>query len=65
MQELLRQAAACKSGNECGVLTASLCGGVQVTFRNTFKYKHDKELFIAPEGVYSGQVRPGARRMGN
>ena len=28
----------------------------QVTFRNTHKYKHDKELFIAPEGVYSGQV---------
>lgn len=29
----------------------------KVTFRHTHKYKHDKELFIAPEGVYSGQVR--------
>ena len=35
---------------------------VQVTFRNTHKYKHDKELFIAPEGVFSGQVRRGKER---
>jgi len=27
----------------------------RVTFRNPVKYKHDKELFIAPEGLYSGQ----------
>lgn len=28
----------------------------QVTFRNPYHYRHDKELFIAAEGVYSGQV---------
>jgi len=27
----------------------------KVVFRNTHKYKHDKELFIAAEGMYSGQ----------
>lgn len=30
--------------------------GMQVAFRNPIKYKQDKELFIAPEGLYSGQV---------
>jgi hypothetical protein len=28
----------------------------QVTFRNPYHYKQDKELFIAAEGVYTGQV---------
>ena len=28
----------------------------QVTFRNPYHYRQDKELFIAAEGVYSGQV---------
>ncbi len=31
-------------------------GGLQVRFRNPIKYKQDKEMFIAPEGLYSGQV---------
>ena len=30
---------------------------MQVRFRNPIKYKQDKEMFIAPEGLYSGQVR--------
>ena len=29
---------------------------VQVTFRDMIRYRHDKQLFIAAEGVYSGQV---------
>lgn len=29
----------------------------QVTFRNTIRYKHDKELMVAAEGMYTGQVR--------
>ena len=29
---------------------------LQVRFRNPIKYKQDKEIFIAPEGLYSGQV---------
>ena len=29
----------------------------QVTFRNPIRYGLKKELFIAPEGLYSGQVR--------
>lgn len=29
----------------------------KVTFRNTIRYRQDKELFIAAEGLYSGQVR--------
>jgi hypothetical protein len=29
----------------------------QVVFRDPIKYKLNKELFIASEGVYSGQVR--------
>lgn len=28
----------------------------RVTFRNPIKYKQDKELFIAAEGLYTGQV---------
>ena len=28
----------------------------QVTFRNPIRYGLKKELFIAPEGLYSGQV---------
>ncbi len=28
----------------------------KVTFRNTIRYRQDKELFIAAEGLYSGQV---------
>ena len=27
----------------------------QVTFRNPVRYQHQKELFIAAEGMYSGQ----------
>jgi len=27
----------------------------EVDFRNPYKYKHDKELFIATEGTYTGQ----------
>jgi len=27
----------------------------RVTFRHTYKYKHAKELFIAAEGMYTGQ----------
>merc|ERR1712216_685086 len=27
----------------------------KVTFRNTKKYMHDKELFVAAEGIYTGQ----------
>ena len=27
----------------------------RVLFRNAYKYKHDKELFIAAEGMYTGQ----------
>eukprot|EP00955_Chlamydomonas_euryale_P045627 353200-Chlamydomonas_euryale.AAC.7 len=39
-----------------------LCGCVsQVTFRNPYHYKQDKELFIAAEGVYTGQVGMGCR----
>ena len=30
---------------------------MQVRFRNPIKYKQDKEMFIAPEGLYSGQVQ--------
>jgi len=30
---------------------------LQVTFNNPIKYGKAKELFIAPEGLYSGQVR--------
>ena len=35
---------------------------VQVTFNNPVRYGKAKELFIAPEGLYTGQVRlpPGA-----
>ena len=29
----------------------------QVTFRNTKRYQHQKELFVAAEGTYTGQVR--------
>lgn len=29
---------------------------LQVTFNNPIKYGKAKELFIAPEGLYSGQV---------
>lgn len=29
---------------------------MQVTFRNPIRYQHQKELFIAPEGLYTGQV---------
>lgn len=29
---------------------------VQVTFRDPIRYKHQKSLFIAAEGVYTGQV---------
>lgn len=29
----------------------------QVTFNNPIKYAKQKELFIAPEGMYTGQVR--------
>lgn len=32
----------------------------KVTFRNTIRYRQDKELFIAAEGLYSGQVRVAA-----
>ena len=28
----------------------------QVTFRHPIKYRHQKELFIAAEGTYTGQV---------
>ena len=28
----------------------------QVTFRDPIRYTHQKELFIAAEGVYTGQV---------
>ena len=28
---------------------------VKVQFRNPYKYKHDKETFVAAEGLYSGQ----------
>jgi len=28
-----------------------------VTFRNPIRYKHDKELMVAAEGMYTGQVR--------
>ncbi len=31
---------------------------VQVSFNNPIKYGKAKELFIAPEGLYSGQVPP-------
>jgi hypothetical protein len=30
---------------------------LQVTFRDPIRYKHQKELFVAAEGVYTGQVR--------
>jgi hypothetical protein len=30
---------------------------VQVTFRNPIKFHHDKELMVAAEGMYTGQVR--------
>jgi ribosomal protein L2 len=30
---------------------------LQVTFRDPYKYRHQKALFIAAEGMYSGQVR--------
>lgn len=30
---------------------------VQVTFNNPVKYGKQKELFIAPEGMYTGQAR--------
>lgn len=33
---------------------------MQVTFRNPIRYGLKKELFIAPEGLYSGQARPMA-----
>lgn len=29
----------------------------QVTFRDPYKYKHQKALFVAAEGLYTGQVR--------
>ena len=29
----------------------------QVTFRNPIKFHHDKELMVAAEGMYTGQVR--------
>ena len=28
---------------------------IQVTFRNTKRFQHDKELFVAAEGTYTGQ----------
>ena len=31
---------------------------LQVSFNNPVKYGKAKELFIAPEGLYSGQVCP-------
>jgi large subunit ribosomal protein L8e len=27
----------------------------KVTFRHPFRYKHQKELFVAAEGMYTGQ----------
>lgn len=36
--------------------SANILSGLQVRFRNPIKYKQDKEMFIAPEGLYSGQV---------
>ena len=33
----------------------SCSSAAQVAFRNTIRYATDKQLFIAPEGVYSGQ----------
>lgn len=30
---------------------------MQVTFRDPVRFKHQKELFVASEGMYSGQVR--------
>ncbi len=30
---------------------------MSLTFRNPIRYGLKKELFIAPEGLYSGQVR--------
>ena len=48
-------------GNSSKGLQASLFTMVetlmQVRFRNPIKYKQDKEMFIAPEGLYSGQVQ--------
>ena len=38
----------------CTSLTKSV-GCAQVTFRNPVRFKHQKELFIAAEGMYSGQ----------
>jgi len=29
----------------------------QVTFRDPYRYKHQKALFVAAEGLYTGQVR--------
>ena len=40
----------CSAGTAHGVLVA------QVTFNNPVKYGKVKELFIAPEGMYTGQV---------
>jgi len=36
------------------------CMQPQVTFRDPYKYRHQKALFIAAEGLYTGQVREGA-----
>ncbi len=31
-----------------------------MTFRDPVRFKHQKELFVASEGMYSGQVRSGS-----
>ncbi len=42
--------ALCEAAADNGVLSS------QVTFRDPYRYKHQKELLICAEGMYSGQV---------
>ena len=44
------------TGNSCSIWITAFARLLQVRFRNPIKYKQDKEMFIAPEGLYSGQV---------
>ena len=39
---------------DCALRRLAVC--TQVTFRDPYRYRHQKENFIAAEGIYSGQV---------
>lgn len=52
-----RSAAFHPFGSSGFVILRGIFPAHQVTFRHAIHYRHDKQLFIAPEGMYTGQVR--------